>query len=186
MEITFNGENVLEFIKIFPDDESCREFIANEKWKDGYKCKRCHNTKYVYFEKHNKRECTKCRYNESATAGTLFHRVKFGIQKAFCIAYEMTCTSKPISSIHVAKRYEITQKTAWIFIQKVKFAMKASKNHPMKGNLQADKFVIGGIETKDRNFDSNKTEAVCDVVLTDEGEIKGSMQMLLMIILQSR
>lgn len=186
MEIIFNGEEVLEFIKIFPDDESCREFIANEKWKDGYKCKRCNNTKYVHFEKHNKRECTKCRYNESSTAGTLFHRVKFGIQKAFCIVFEMACTNKSISSIHIAKRYEITQKTAWLFIQKVKLAMKASKKYPMKGNLQADEFAIGGKETKGRNFDSKKTEAVCDVVLTDEGKIKEAMQMLLMIILQSR
>jgi hypothetical protein len=59
MESLFQGENILEFIKTFPDDQSCCEFIANEKWKDGYKCKRCENTKHVYFEKHNKRECTK-------------------------------------------------------------------------------------------------------------------------------
>ena len=89
MEKIFTGENILEFVKTFSDDQTCREFIANQKWKDGYKCSRCDNSKYVYFEKHNTRECTKCRYKESATAGTLFHKVKFGIQKAFCIAFEM-------------------------------------------------------------------------------------------------
>ena len=36
MESIFQGENILEFIKMFPDDQSCLEFIANEKWKDGY------------------------------------------------------------------------------------------------------------------------------------------------------
>ncbi|MEN9907360.1 MAG: hypothetical protein RLZZ540_501 [Bacteroidota bacterium] len=137
MESIFQCENILEFIKTFPDDQSSREFIANEKWKDDYRCKGCDNTKYVYFEKHNKRECSKCRYKESATAVTLFHRVKFGIQKAFCIAFEMTCTTKSISSTQAAKRYGITQKTSWLFMQKVRLAMKSSKQYPMTGNERA-------------------------------------------------
>lgn len=37
MEAIFRGENVLEFIKVFPDYNKCREVIANEKWKYGYK-----------------------------------------------------------------------------------------------------------------------------------------------------
>ncbi|WP_158728025.1 MULTISPECIES: IS1595 family transposase [unclassified Flavobacterium] len=174
MESIFQGENILEFIKTFPDDQSCREFIANEKWKDGYRCKRCENTKYVYFEKHNKRECTKCRYKESATAGTLFHRVKFGIQKAFCIAFEMTCTTKSISSTQAAKRYGITQKTSWLFMQKVRLAMKSSKQYPMTGNVQVDEFVVGGKETgkQGRSYDSKKAKVACAVELTDEGKIK--------------
>lgn len=174
MESIFQGENILEFIKTFPDDQSCREFIANEKWKNGYKCKRCDNTKYVYFEIHNKRECTKCRYKESATAGTLFHGVKFGIQKAFCIAFEMTCTTKSLSSTQAAKRYGITQKTSWFFMQKVRLAMKSSKQFPMKGNVQVDEFVVGGKETgkQGRSYDSKKSKVACAVELTDDGKIK--------------
>ena len=38
MESIFQGEDILAFINKFPDDESCRKFIANEKWKNGYKC----------------------------------------------------------------------------------------------------------------------------------------------------
>jgi ISXO2-like transposase domain/Transposase zinc-ribbon domain len=174
MKNIFAGENILEFIKVFPDDQKCREFISNQKWKDGYKCSRCDNSKYVYFEKHNTRECTKCRYKESATAGTLFHKVKFGIQKAFCIAFEMTCTTKGISSTQAAKRYGITQKTSWLFMQKVRLAMKSSKLHPMRGNVQADEFVLGGKETgkQGRSYDSKKTKVACAVELTEDGKIK--------------
>ena len=156
MEAIFRGENILEFIKSFPDDNKCREVIANEKWKNGYECKRCSNTKFIQFEKHFTRECTKCRYKESATCGTLFHKVKFGIQKAFCIVFEMSCTTKGLSSTQTAKRYGITQKTSWMFMQKVKLAMKSSENHPMKGNVQVDEFVVGGKETgkQGRSFDS--------------------------------
>jgi hypothetical protein len=30
MEAIFKGENILGFIKVFPDDNKCREVIANE------------------------------------------------------------------------------------------------------------------------------------------------------------
>jgi phage antirepressor YoqD-like protein len=109
------------------------------------------------------------KVKESATAGTLFHRVKFGIQKAFCIAFEMTCTTKSISSTQTAKRYGITQKTSWLFMQKVRLAMKSSKQYPMTGNVQVDEFVVGGKETgkQGRSYDSKKTKVVCAVELTE-------------------
>jgi len=185
MEMTYYNEDVLEFKKIFPDDDSCRKFIANEKWKDGYKCKRCDNTKYVYFEKHNIRECTKCRYNESPTTGTLFHNVRFGLQKAFCIVFEMTCTNQVVSSIQIAKRYEITQKTAWLFKQKVKLALKTSKKNPVQGKLRFNELVIGKKEIKSRGL-RNKKVTVSRSVLSDEVEVNETMQMLLMIIMQPR
>ena len=72
MEAIFREENVLEFIKAFLDDNKCREAIANAKWQNGYKCKRCSNTKFIPFEKYFTRESTKCRSKECATCGTLF------------------------------------------------------------------------------------------------------------------
>lgn len=170
----FEGENILEFINRFPDDETCRAFIANEKWKNGYKCSRCCNEKYIYFAKHNTRECSKCRHKESATAGTLFHKVKFGIQKAFCIAFEMTCTTKGLSTTQAAKRYGITQKTSWLFMHKVRIAMESSKQYPLTGTVQVDEFVIGGKETgkQGRSYNSKKAKVVCAIELTDKGKIK--------------
>lgn len=77
-----------------------------------------------------------------------FHKVKFRIQKAFCIAFEITCTTKSISSTQAAKRYGITQKTSWLFMQKVRLAMKSAKQYPMTGNVQVYEFVVGGKETR--------------------------------------
>jgi len=60
-----------------------------------------------------------------------FHKVKFGLQKAFLIVFKMTTSSKSLSSIQVAKRYGISQATAWFFMQKVKVAMKSSQKYPL-------------------------------------------------------
>lgn len=174
MENIFTGENILDFVTKFPDDDKCMDAIAIEKWKDGFICEHCGHNKFVHVKKHYGRECTKCRYVESATAGTLFHKVKFGLQKAFCIMFEMSCTTKGLSSTQMAKRYSITQKTSWLFMQKVKLAMESSKQYPMTGAVQVDEFVIGGKETgkQGRSYDSKKSKVVCAVELTDEGKIK--------------
>jgi hypothetical protein len=45
-------------------------------------------------------------------------KVKFGLQKAFCVVFEMSASSKSISSIQMRKRFDIRQGTAWYFMQK--------------------------------------------------------------------
>ncbi|MEM0575465.1 IS1595 family transposase [Flavobacterium sp. N6] len=126
------------------------------------------------MEKHNKRECAKCSDKETATAETLFHGVKFGIQKAFCIAFEMTCTTKSTSSIQTGKRYGINKKTSWLFIQKVRLAMKSSKLYPMTEKVQVDEFVVGGKEIgkQGRSYNSKKSKITCVLELTADGKIK--------------
>lgn len=174
MEYIFKGENILDFINQFPDDASCLETLSKLKWTNGFKCSKCGHTNYCSATRPFDRQCTSCHTVESPTANTLFHKVKFGIQKAFCIVFEMSCTTKGISTTQLAKRYGITQKTAWLFTQKVKISMKSSKQYPMINNVQVDEFVIGGKETgkQGRSYDSKKAKVVCAVELTEHGKIK--------------
>ena len=69
------------------------------------------------------------------TAGTLFHRLKFGLRKAFFICFEMTTTTKGLSASQVARRYEISRQTAHYFMQKVREAMKSSESHKMNDSV---------------------------------------------------
>jgi hypothetical protein len=174
MENLFTGENILDFVKLYPDDDSCLKALANVKWANGFICRHCGHEKYCEIKGTHSRECTSCHRHESPTAGTLFHKVKFGIQKAFCIIFEMTCTTKGLSSVQVSKRYGITQKTAWFFMSKVKVAMKSSEKYPLKGKVLVDEFVIGGKETgkQGRSYDAKKAKVVCAVELTQKGKIK--------------
>ena len=134
MEYIFRGENILDFIKQYPNDQACLAVLSDLKWSDGFKCRKCGHGNYCKANRPFDRECTSCHTIESPTAHTLFYKVKFGIQKAFCIVFEMSCTTKGLSTTQLAKRYGITQKTAWLFTQKVKTAMESSKKHPMKGD----------------------------------------------------
>ena len=88
--------------------------------------------------------CNSCSKTESPMANTLFHKVKFGIRKAFFICLEMSTTTKSLSSTYMAVRYGVSQNTARLFMHKVREGMKSSGASPMDGNLQVDEFVVGG------------------------------------------
>jgi len=48
-------------------------------------------------------------------------------------------------------RYGITEKTARLFMLKIREAMSAGENHPMKGIVQVDGLVHGHREQGERN-----------------------------------
>lgn len=171
--IEFKGESLIKFSERFPDDLSCKAYLAAIKWVDGFVCRKCGHKKFSK-RKDFTRTCTFCRHNESASANTTFHKVKFGLRKAFFITFEMVNSTKSLSASQTAKRYEISRKTAWLFMHKVRKAMKSSGNHPLDGDVQVDEFTIGGKEKgkQGRSYDSKKKKIIGAVELTETGGIK--------------
>jgi transposase-like protein len=169
----FKGQNLLEFAERFKTDKDCIEYLSHFKWQKGYKCVKCNHTASQIRRDHS-RTCNVCSHTESATANTLFHKVKFGVRKAFFICFEMATTTKSLSASYIAERFGVTEKTARLFMHKVREAMKSSGNQPMDGNVHIDEFVIGGKEEGKvgRSYNSKKKKVVCAVQLTDEGKVK--------------
>lgn len=169
----FEGEELIKFTQRFSTDNACLKYLAEIKWKDGFECKKCGHKKYS-LRKKQERCCTLCKHIESPTSGTLFHKVKFGIQKAFMIVFEMTATTKGLSSSQVSKRYGVTRKTAWLFMHKVRKGMESSQTLPIEGFVQVDEFVVGGKENnkQGRSYNCKKKKVVCAVELTENEKVK--------------
>lgn len=169
----FKGQNLLEFAEHFKTDEDCKEYLASIKAKTAYKCTRCNHTAFQK-RKDFSRQCNICHHIESATANTLFHKVKFGVRKAFFICFEMATTTKSLSASYMAVRYGVTEKTARLFMLKVREAMASSKNNPMDGNVHVDEFVLGGKDQgkTGRSYDSKKKKVVTAIELTKDGKVK--------------
>jgi len=169
----FKGQNLLEFSDRFKTDDDCKKYLSEIKWKDGFKCVKCGHKK-SQVRKDFSRTCNICSHQESATANTLFHKVKFGVRKAFFIVFEMSTSTKSLSASYVSVRFGVTQTTARLFMHKVREAMSSSGNNPMDGEVHVDDFVLGGRDEKKigRSYDSKKKKAVTAVQLTDEGKVK--------------
>lgn len=160
MEAKTESLSLFEFEAKFGTDESCLEYLAQKKWEGGYVCPKCKNEHYCKGSTPHGRQCTKCRYVESPTAGTLFHKVKFPLRKAFYIVYLVSTNKKGISSTELSRKLGMRQKTCWGFRRKVVTAMKSSGSHPIFGSAEVDECVIGGQEEGVRGRKNGKKKLV--------------------------
>ena len=143
----FRGVNSLRFYQHFVSEEFCYEYLSGIKWEGGqYVCKKCGNTHYCKGRLPYSRRCTRCKYDESPTAGTMFDKCKFSILLAFHIAFKISTKKKGMSSEELSEEYELRQKTCWEFKWKIQQAMQSSGNYPLTGKVHVDEFFVGGAE----------------------------------------
>lgn len=142
----YRGTDLLEFIKTYSNNDDCLKHISDIKWSNGYKCKKCGNTKYCKGKKAYNRRCTKCKHDESPTVNTMFERIGFEVLRAFHILYALSVRKKGISSYEIESEFSISQETCWKFRNKVQKMMKSSETYPLKGNVDVDEFLVGGPE----------------------------------------
>jgi hypothetical protein len=118
MKDIFSHLKPIEFESAFSEDEKCLKFLAGQKWKDGFVCRKCGNDNYCQGKTPHSRRCTRCKHDESATAHTIFHRCKIPLNEAFKIAY-MVCCQPDISSYDLSRTLEKRQMTCWKFKKKI-------------------------------------------------------------------
>ena len=116
-----------EFSKIYPDRETCFKFLSELKWANGYSCKKCGNINYLSGHLPYSRRCTKCRYEESVIAYTIFQNTKIPITKSFYMLFLIYSSKGSITSNKLSEILEIRQSTCWSYRDKIKKVMEDRK-----------------------------------------------------------
>jgi hypothetical protein len=116
----FKNEISAEFAQqLCEDADKVLEFVSQVKWKDGFVCRNCNHTNYCEGKTPFSRRCTRCKKEESATAHTLFHNIKFPINKAFFIAYHVCMLGDEFSSYTYSFQLGLNQMTCWKFRKRI-------------------------------------------------------------------
>lgn len=123
--------NFGEFSQIYPDKDACLRYLAGLKWdQGGYRCRKCGHEKSCEAREPYARRCTRCRYVESATAGTLLQKCKFSIVKALYAVFLLHAHRGSYSASELARVLELRQATSWAFAQKVMVALQRRRLAP--------------------------------------------------------
>ena len=167
------GVNSIRFYKRFPDENVCYQYIADIKWSSGFVCMKCGNDNYCAGRKPSSRRCTRCKYDESPTAGTMFDKCKFSIHLAFHLVFKISTKKKGMSSLELSHEFDLRQKTCWEFKWKIQQAMRSSKQHPLSGTVHVDEFYVGEYEEgkSGRSRDSKKRLVVVALEILKKGGV---------------
>jgi hypothetical protein len=135
---TIAGDEIAleDFLKVFPNETASLLYLSELKWKNGYECQKCGNTKYNKGDTPLSRKCSKCNHRESPTAGTLFHGIKTDLNKAFYITYLSVVSPKKYTLEELSESLQIGLNTCWKIRKRV-----TEKRKEMEGkNLPVNKW----------------------------------------------
>lgn len=167
----FQGINAIEFSKKFIDNDTCFQYLMEEKWgKNGYQCPRCgHAEAYKGKTRYHKR-CKKCGYDESVTANTVFHGMRMPLLKAFHMIFRITAKKKGMSTVELGVEVNVQQKTAWLLKRKVQAAMSNRGKDKLDNKVEIDEMLMGGYSEgkTGRNLD-DKTAVMIGIEKLDDG-----------------
>lgn len=112
------------FIELFPDREACLQHLINIRWIEDFVCPRCGQQRGYFLAKRKLYECIACRFQASATSGTIFHNSHIDLHKWYWLIFHLVVYRKRFSIKYIQENLLIrTYKTAWSMAQKVKRAL---------------------------------------------------------------
>ena len=116
-------KNVSEIENTFKTEQDCIKYLESKLWKNGQPtCPICGGHEH-YVIKDGRYTCKKCRKHYNVKKNTIFDNSNLPLLTWFK-AIKMCLNSKlGISSVKMAKNLNITQKTAWFTLMKIREAL---------------------------------------------------------------
>ena len=148
----YTPKSLIDAIRYFSDEQICIDAVAHLRWLDGKPvCPKCGATegerKHYWFKTQMRWKCYSCRKQFSVKVGTIFEDSPLGLDKWMTALWLLTSCKNGVSSYEVARDLDISQKSAWFVLQRLRFILKDVSPIKMGGSgtpVQMDEAFIGG------------------------------------------
>lgn len=150
--------NLLDIYKELNTEEKCLTFLEHMRWPDGVKCLSCESRRIARItakgklnKKTGKRspdrelyQCKECRFQFTATTGTVYHDTHLPLSKWFIAIALITESKKGMSANQLARALGVQYRTAWYLAHRIRKAMVDANAPKLKGVVEIDETYIGG------------------------------------------
>lgn len=135
-----------QFIKRFPNEKACVDYLYKVKWPKGFVCPVCGCRHCYTIQTRRQYQCANCRHQTSLTANTVMHRTHLPLTKWFWAIYLVACDKRGISALALAGKIEVCYETAWNMLRRIRGAME----------MRDERYVLGGIVEFDDSYFGGK------------------------------
>ena len=140
--------NLRELIATMPDEKTCRDYLAAQRWNGKVVCPYCKHEKCYSIEKGARWKCadSKCYKRFTVTVGTFFEASNIPLHKWFPAIYIAISHKKGISSYQLGRDIGVTQKTAWFMLHRIREGVRTKEDVMLGENapVEADETFVGG------------------------------------------
>lgn len=149
-----NFKSLIQLLDYFKEETTCKEYLAYQRWENSPVCPHCGSVKLPYITNRGYR-CREagCQKKFSVITGTIYENTKISLRLWFAAIYLCYSHKKGISSVQLASDLNLTQKTAWFMLHRIRQMFSHNKPKQLSGTIQMDETFVGG---KNKNRHANK------------------------------
>jgi len=150
--------NLLDIYKELNTEEKCLTFLEHMRWPDGVKCVSCESLRISRITAKGKRnkktgkvgpdrklyQCNECRFQFTATTGTVYHDTHLPLSKWFLAIALITESKKGMSANQLKRALGVQYRTAWYLAHRIRKAMVEANPPKLRGTVEVDETYIGG------------------------------------------
>jgi transposase-like protein len=138
-------ETLQEAITYFACPDRALEFVKAIRWPDGVvRCAWCSAANAHFMAKRRIWKCRDCRKQFSVKVGTIFEDSPLKLETWLPAVWLIVNAKNGISSCELARGLDVTQKTAWFMLQRIRLAMQNGSIVKVGGTVEVDETYIGG------------------------------------------
>jgi transposase-like protein len=136
-------KSLFELLRVIPDEQAAIDHFTAIRWRNGAFCPLCGSAPVYHFSDKRTHKCGDCRKRFSIKVGTIFQDTKIPIQKWLMAVWMLTSHKKGIASTALARDIDVTQKTAWFMLHRLRHAaLTESFNAPLEGEVEVDEPML--------------------------------------------
>jgi transposase-like protein len=138
--------DLLELEARFSTEAACREYLAQLRWPEGFRCPHCGGGK-AWPVRSVLLECSACGAQTSVTAGTIFQDTRTPLPVWFRAMWWVTTQKNGASALGLQRVLGLkSYETAWTWLHKLRRAMVRPGRDLLNGRIEVDEGYIGGSE----------------------------------------
>jgi ISXO2-like transposase domain/Transposase zinc-ribbon domain len=153
-------KSLQEAVLFFVDPDNCIEYLSQRRWPNGVvMCPTCGSEKVKFNQDRRIWQCSTHHPKRqfSIKVGTIFEDSAIGLDRWMVAVWMLTNCKNGISSYELAKAVNVTQKTGWFMLHRIRLALKEGTFTTKMGGdgspVEVDETYIGG---KARNMHKSR------------------------------
>ncbi len=136
---------ILEFVTQFHSEESCLDYLIQNRWREGFICPHCDHHGGWWLKKQKRFECRQCNRQTSPLVGTLMHGSHLPVRTWFWATYLVATHTPGMSALQLQRQLGLgSDETAWFLLHRLRQGMVRVDREPLSGVVEADETHIGG------------------------------------------
>ena len=142
------GMSLVQLMDLFPTEEAAHDWFVEQRWsKTERHCPRCGSTGTAPSKRQFTFWCPDCKQRFSVRTGTVLEESRLPLRKWVIAIYLHLTSLKGVSSMKLHRDINVTQKTAWFMLQRIRQAWSHDDLHAFAGPIEVDETYLGGKET---------------------------------------